>query len=68
MIEILTKYLNTGVYMSLKQIECVVMVAKLKSFTKAAHKLITPPINNLNYVIILDGKNRRKKIITKRVV
>ena len=29
---------------------------------------ITPPINNLNYVIILDGKNRRKKIITKRVV
>ena len=25
--------------MSLKQIECVVMVAKLKSFTKAAHKL-----------------------------
>ena len=31
-------------------------------------KIITPPINNLNYVIILDGKNRRKKIITKRVV
>jgi hypothetical protein len=30
--------------------------------------IITPPINNLNYVIILDGKNRRKKIITKRVV
>ena len=29
---------------------------------------ITPLINNLNYVIILDGKNRRKKIITKRVV
>ncbi len=32
------------------------------------YMLITPPINNLNYVIILDGKNRRKKIITKRVV
>ena len=30
--------------------------------------IITPPINNLNYAIILDGKNRRKKIITKRVV
>jgi hypothetical protein len=30
--------------------------------------VITPPINNLNYAIILDGKNRRKKIITKRVV
>jgi PAS domain S-box-containing protein len=33
-----------------------------------ALSIITPPINNLNYVIILDGKNRRKKIITKRVV
>ena len=32
------------------------------------YHIITPPINNLNYVIILDGKNRRKKIITKRVV
>lgn len=34
----------------------------------AGYSFITPPINNLNYVIILDGKNRRKKIITKRVV
>ena len=34
----------------------------------AHNETITPPINNLNYVIILDGKNRRKKIITKRVV
>jgi DNA-binding transcriptional LysR family regulator len=39
MIKNLLKYRNKGVYMSLKQIECVVMVAKLKSFTKAAHKL-----------------------------
>ena len=30
--------------------------------------IITPPINNLNYGIIWDGKNRCKKIITKRVV
>ena len=30
--------------------------------------IITPLKNNLNYAIILDGKNRRKKIITKRVV
>lgn len=29
---------------------------------------ITSPINNLNYNIIWDGKNRCKKIITKRVV
>ena len=29
---------------------------------------ITPPINNLNYDIIWHGKNRCKKIITKRVV
>ena len=29
---------------------------------------ITSPINNLNYGIIMDGKNRCKKIITKRVV
>ena len=30
--------------------------------------IITSPINNLNYNIIWDGKNRCKKIITKRVV
>ena len=30
--------------------------------------LITSPINNLNYSIILYGKNRCKKIITQRVV
>ena len=30
--------------------------------------VITSPINNLNYNIIWDGKNRCKKIITKRVV
>lgn len=29
---------------------------------------ITSPINNLNYSIILYGKNRCKKIITQRVV
>ncbi|WP_151028911.1 magnesium chelatase domain-containing protein [Aliarcobacter cibarius] len=29
---------------------------------------ITPPINNLNYGIMEYGKNRCKKIITKRVV
>lgn len=29
---------------------------------------ITSPINNLNYGIILYGKNRCKKIITQRVV
>ena len=38
------------------------------SRTNNQYFIITPPINNLNYVIILDGKNRRKKIITKRVV
>ena len=31
-------------------------------------KNITSPINNLNYSIILYGKNRCKKIITQRVV
>ena len=31
-------------------------------------RIITSPINNLNYNIIWDGKNRCKKIITKRVV
>ena len=31
-------------------------------------KIITPPINNLNYGIMEYGKNRCKKIITKRVV
>ena len=31
-------------------------------------ELITPPINNLNYGIMEYGKNRCKKIITKRVV
>ena len=31
-------------------------------------KTITSPINNLNYGIILYGKNRCKKIITQRVV
>ena len=30
--------------------------------------IITSPINNLNYSIILYGKNRCKKIITQRVV
>ena len=30
--------------------------------------IITPPINNLNYGIMEYGKNRCKKIITKRVV
>lgn len=30
--------------------------------------VITPPINNLNYGIMEYGKNRCKKIITKRVV
>lgn len=30
--------------------------------------IITSPINNLNYGIILYGKNRCKKIITQRVV
>ena len=34
----------------------------------AVNDFITPPTNNLNYAIMLDGKNRRKKIITKRVV
>lgn len=39
-------------------------------FNDYFHKvtLITSPINNLNYNIIWDGKNRCKKIITKRVV
>lgn len=32
------------------------------------YELITSPINNLNYGIILYGKNRCKKIITQRVV
>lgn len=31
-------------------------------------RIITSPINNLNYSIILYGKNRCKKIITQRVV
>ena len=31
-------------------------------------QIITSPINNLNYSIILYGKNRCKKIITQRVV
>lgn len=31
-------------------------------------EIITSPINNLNYGIILYGKNRCKKIITQRVV
>ena len=31
-------------------------------------QIITPPINNLNYGIMEYGKNRCKKIITKRVV
>ena len=31
-------------------------------------QVITSPINNLNYSIILYGKNRCKKIITQRVV
>ena len=42
--------------------------SKLHPLTIEHKIIITPPINNLNYVIILDGKNRRKKIITKRVV
>ncbi len=32
------------------------------------HLIITTPINNLNYVILMDGKNRCKKIITERAV
>lgn len=37
-------------------------------FAKDGQWLITSPINNLNYGIILYGKNRCKKIITQRVV
>ena len=36
--------------------------------TKYTLSSITSPINNLNYSIILYGKNRCKKIITQRVV
>ena len=35
---------------------------------KEVINIITSPINNLNYGIILYGKNRCKKIITQRVV
>ena len=37
-------------------------------FEYKTKEIITSPINNLNYNIIWDGKNRCKKIITKRVV
>ncbi|MCD8541654.1 MAG: hypothetical protein LRY22_03410, partial [Aliarcobacter cryaerophilus] len=40
-------------------------MSKTISLKKVA---ITSPINNLNYGIILNGKNRCKKIITQRVV
>ena len=41
---------------------------KLLSTTTSQPAIITSPINNLNYGIILYGKNRCKKIITQRVV
>ena len=37
-------------------------------YNREASNIITSPINNLNYSIILYGKNRCKKIITQRVV
>lgn len=39
-----------------------------KTVKSLAALYITSPINNLNYSIILYGKNRCKKIITQRVV
>ena len=42
--------------------------AAITEIFDAFAKLITSPINNLNYSIILYGKNRCKKIITQRVV
>ena len=40
----------------------------LRSKISTTSFIITSPINNLNYSIILYGKNRCKKIITQRVV
>ena len=42
-------------------------VSEIETWLKE-HGIITPPINNLNYGIMEYGKNRCKKIITKRVV
>ena len=43
-------------------------ILNFKSSTNEILAIITSPINNLNYSIILYGKNRCKKIITQRVV
>ena len=44
------------------------LLGKLKDKKDLFIGIITSPINNLNYSIILYGKNRCKKIITQRVV
>ena len=52
-----------------KYYEMVEDINLLKEVSKYKNDhIITSPINNLNYNIIWDGKNRCKKIITKRVV
>ena len=56
-----------------KEIESIFTEEEIKQlYSNKKHLLdfatITSPINNLNYSIILYGKNRCKKIITQRVV
>lgn len=52
----------------LQNLDCANCAGKIEKRLNELDELITSPINNLNYSIILYGKNRCKKIITQRVV
>jgi hypothetical protein len=64
-LSLLVSAVTYGYYKEQKHATDEQIFEQMRAFS---YDFITPPINNLNYAIILDGKNRRKKIITKRVV